>query len=81
MNPIISYIATHLLTVIENEIISNAPEIAQYLENEIELLINRLQSMLAKSKASSASKSAAPAQVVQGMTVSPLPNPTITNVS
>ncbi len=55
MNLLLSYIATHLLSVIESEIVNNEPQIVAVVEQEIELLIAKLETYISgKSKTAAA---------------------------
>lgn len=59
MNLLLSYIAGHLLSIIEQELISEAPEVVAITVKEIELLISKLESYIA-SKSSPAAAVATP---------------------
>lgn len=48
MNLLITYISSHLLSIIEAELASNAPEIAAIAEKEVQLLISKLESYITK---------------------------------
>lgn len=46
MSILLTEVTSHLLTIIEYELAKNEPEIIAMVENEIELLINKLQNYL-----------------------------------
>lgn len=46
MNLIITLLSSHLLTVLENELLANEPAIVAMIEQEIQLLINKLEAFL-----------------------------------
>lgn len=46
MNTILTVLSNHLLTVIEHELINAEPAIAAMIENELQLLIKKLESFL-----------------------------------
>lgn len=48
MNLILTLLSSHLLTVIENSLIANEPAIVATIEQEINLLITKLESFLQK---------------------------------
>lgn len=47
MNLIFTLLANHILSIIEADIKSNEPAIAQMMENEIKLLMTKLEAFLA----------------------------------
>ncbi len=51
MNKLLSYVAGHLLTIIEMELASHAPEIVALAEKEVQLLITKLQHFISKKAA------------------------------
>lgn len=59
MNLLLSYIAGHLLSIIEQELISEAPEVVAITVKEIQLLISKLETYVA-SKSAPASALATP---------------------
>ena len=48
MNLLLSYIAGHLLSIIEQQLISDAPEVVNITVNEIKLLITKLETYVAE---------------------------------
>lgn len=48
MNLVLTLLSSHLLSVIENALIADEPEIVAAVEQEIELLIIKLESFLQK---------------------------------
>lgn len=52
MNMLLTAISSHLLTIIENELIAAEPEIVATIEAELKLLITKIESFLS-SKSSS----------------------------
>ncbi len=59
MNLLLSYIAGHLLSIIEQELVNNEPEIVELTVKEIQLLIGKLESYIS-SKSSSVAAVANP---------------------
>jgi hypothetical protein len=51
MSFIITLLSSHLLSVIENELVSNEPEIVAMIEQELSLLITKLESYLTSKNA------------------------------
>lgn len=48
MSMLLSFIASHLLTIVEHEIIAIEPEAVALFEKEIALLINKLETYISK---------------------------------
>lgn len=46
MNLLLSYIATHLLTIVEQELVKSEPTIVAMIVKEIQLLITKLESFI-----------------------------------
>lgn len=46
MNLLITLISSHLLTILENELMASEPEIVSMIVKEVELLINKLEAFI-----------------------------------
>ncbi len=45
-NILLSALINHILTVVENTLISNEPEIVAAIENELKLLVSKIENLL-----------------------------------
>ena len=80
MNLLITYISSHLLSIIESELASNAPEIIAITQKEIQLLISKLESYIDK-KAPEAAPIATPVLNTIGSVANSAVSAEITNLA